>query len=72
MNTAQSAAYHGVNHRYVLFEDLLALRAMWSWECGVRSCACGGYQEGAGEGATVVKEQGVVEEQAADGGVLGG
>ena len=22
MNAAQSAAYHGVNHRYVLFEDL--------------------------------------------------
>ena len=22
MNAAQGAAYHGVNHRYVLFEDL--------------------------------------------------
>ena len=43
-----------------------------SWECGVRSCARGGDQEGAGKGATVVEEQGVVEEQAADGGVLGG
>ena len=38
----------------------------------MRSCACGGDQDGAGEGATVVEEQGVVEEQAADGGVLGG